>query len=231
MSERILVINPNSTQAITDHMSAALGGMRLAGSPEIVCETLKSGPPGIETQAHVDGATAHLLAWFDEAPERKRADAAVVGCFSDPGLVALRQTLAMPVFGMGESSYLTAVAMGERFGIVAVVTASIGRHKRALRMLGLEHRLAGDIAVNLPVVELEREETAWARLTAVGKQLRDDCGADVIVMGCSGMARYRERLQDYLRVPVIDPTQAATGMALAAVLSRRALRQSSRAAA
>ena len=231
MNERILVVNPNSTQSITDHMSKAADAFRLPGGPEIVCETLKSGTPGIETQAHVDAATAHLIAWFDEMPERKRAAAMVVGCFSDPGLIALRQTLPMPVFGMGESSYLTAAAMGERFGIIAVVSAAIGRHKRALRMLGLEHKLADDIAVDLPVIELEREDVAWARMSAVGRQLRDECGANVVVMGCSGMARYRQRLEDLLRIPVIDPMQAATGMALTAVLSRRAARVADRAAA
>ena len=132
MRERILVINPNSTQAVTDHMNVALDVFRFPAGPEIVCETLKSGPPGIETQAHVDAATANLLAWFDQVSERKHAAAAVVGCFSDPGLIALRQTLTMPVFGMGESSYLTAAATGESFGVIAVVSASIARHKRTV---------------------------------------------------------------------------------------------------
>jgi allantoin racemase len=231
MNERILVVNPNSTQSITDHMSAALENFRLPGGPQFVCETLACGPAGIETQAHVDAATGQLLAWFDAVPERKAAAAMVIGCFSDPGLVALRQSLKMPVFGMGESSYLTAAAMAEQFGIVAAVQASIGRHKRALRLLGLEHKLAGDIALDLPVASLGEESVTWNRLCQVGVQLRDDCGANAIVMGCAGLARYRRRLEDFLGVAIVDPTQAAAGMALGAVLTRRAALGSQRAAA
>ena len=231
MKERILVINPNRTKAITEQMSLALDGFRLTDGPEIVCATLDAGPPGIETQAHVDAATGHLLAWFEAAPEHRRAAAVVIGCFSDPGLIALRQTLSIPIFGMGEASYLMAAGMGEQFGIVAAVTASIGRHQRALRLLGLEGKLAGDIAVNIPVADLTNEELCWARLERVGRELRDGCGARAIIMGCAGMARYRQRLEDTLSLPVIDPVQAAVGMALATVLARRTAKTRERAAA
>lgn len=221
MSERILVINPNSTEAVTEHMSVALEVFRFAGGPQLLCATLRSGPPGIETQAHVDGATANLIEWFDGEPERKRADAVVIGCFSDPGLVALRERLTMPIFGMGTSGYLSAAARGDRFGVISVVSGAIPRHLRAIRTLGLEHRLAADLAVDLSVVELSNEEATWKRLAAVGQQLRDVHAADVVLLGCAGMARYRARLEALLGLPVIDPTQAAAGMAISAVLARR----------
>jgi allantoin racemase len=44
--------------------------------------------------------------------------------------------------------------------------------------------------------------------------LTETHGADVLVMGCAGMARYRAALEETLGVPVIDPTQAAVGMAI-----------------
>jgi Asp/Glu/hydantoin racemase len=221
MSERILIINPNSTEAVTEHMSAALDAFRFPGGPQLICETLRSGPPGIETQAHVDGATANLIAWFDEEPERIRADAVVIGCFSDPGVAALRERLAMPIFGMGASSYLTAAAMANSFGVISVVSGSIARHLRAIGALGLGERLAADIAVDLSVVELSNEALTWDRMVAVGQKLRDEHGADVVILGCAGMARYRTRLEATLGLTVIDPTQAATGMAMNAVLARR----------
>jgi Asp/Glu/hydantoin racemase len=55
-------------------------------------------------------------------------------------------------------------------------------------------------------------------MRAVGECLRDQHGADVIVLGCAGMARYRQPLEDALDRPVIDPTQAAVTMALGRVL-------------
>jgi Asp/Glu/hydantoin racemase len=50
----------------------------------------------------------------------------------------------------------------------------------------------------------------------VGKKLREH-GADVVVMGCAGMARYRDGLQQELGVPVVEPTQAAVTMAIGRV--------------
>jgi len=230
MKQRILVINPNSTQTVTEHMSAALEGFRFRDGPEIVCETLRSGPPGIETQAHVDGATRNLLDYFDKRREKRRADAVVIGCFSDPGLVALRETLGRPVYGMGACSYLTAAALGERFGVISVVSGAIARHKRYIHSLGLDHRLAGDIAVDMSVVELSKEGVVWKRMAATGQALRDRHGADVVIMGCAGMSRYRNRLEDYLGIAVIDPVQAAVGMAMGALLARRSTTGDARAA-
>jgi Asp/Glu/hydantoin racemase len=54
-------------------------------------------------------------------------------------------------------------------------------------------------------------------MAEVGKALREQHGADVVVMGCAGMARYRKPLQDAIGIPVVEPTQAAVGMAVARV--------------
>jgi Asp/Glu/hydantoin racemase len=48
----------------------------------------------------------------------------------------------------------------------------------------------------------------------VGRRLRDQHGADVLVMGCAGMARYRGDLEEAVRIPVVEPTQAAVAMAI-----------------
>jgi Asp/Glu/hydantoin racemase len=54
-------------------------------------------------------------------------------------------------------------------------------------------------------------------MEAVGRALMEKDGADVIVMGCTGMVRHRRPLEAALGVPVIDPTQAAVAMAIGAV--------------
>ena len=60
MSDKILVINPNSTAAVTRGIDEACAPLRMHGAPAIECMTLKEGPPGIETQQHVDGVIPHL---------------------------------------------------------------------------------------------------------------------------------------------------------------------------
>ena len=54
-------------------------------------------------------------------------------------------------------------------------------------------------------------------MVEVGSALRERHGADVVVMGCAGMARYRKPLQDEIGIPVVEPTQAAVAMAIGRV--------------
>lgn len=223
MSNDIFVINPNSSQVVTDHISLALQPFRLGGGPAIECDTLASGPPGIETQAHVDGITEKLLAYFEAHPGRRESGAVVLACFSDPGLYAMRETLACPVYGSAECAYLTAAATAERFGVISILARAVPRHKRQVRLLGLEHKLAEDLPIEIGVAGLSNEEVTFARMREVGRVLRDAHGAKVVIMGCAGMARYRARLEDDLKLPVIDPTQAAVAVALGALLARRAV--------
>lgn len=216
----ILVINPNSTREVTAHIDRSLQGLRFADGPDIVCDTLLTGPPGIESQAHVDGTSERLLAYFEANPRHREAQAVVLACFSDPGLYALRETLPCPVLGSAECAYLTAAARGERFGVISILARVVARHRRQVRLLGLEHKLVADLPIERGVVALADEEATFGRMREVGQKLVTEYGADVVVMGCAGMARYRDRLEDALRVPVIDPTQAAVAMAIGIVRQR-----------
>ena len=183
---------------------------------------MRSGPPGIESQAHVDGISEKLVAYFEQHPEHAKADAVVLACFSDPGFYAMRETLPCPIYGSAECAYLTASAMGAKFGVISILSRAIARHKRQVRLLGLEHKLAEDLAIEIGVVDLAKEDITFRRMTEVGNTLVKEHGAGVVIMGCAGMARYRERLEDVLKVPVIDPTQAAVGIALGNLLARQA---------
>ncbi len=213
---RILVINPNSTEAVTEGISSAMEKFRVPGGPEIECVTLKEGPPGIESQRHVDGVVAPLCSMIEH--RQSDCDAFVIACFSDPGLHSARETTSKPVFGISESGLLTACTRGEQFGIVAILEKSIPRHLRIIRQLGLKERFAGDRALGLGVVELADRDRVLSRMIEVGIELRDQDGAHVLVLGCAGMAYLRAPLQDALGIPVIDPPQAAVAMALGQIL-------------
>jgi Asp/Glu/hydantoin racemase len=66
-------------------------------------------------------------------------------------------------------------------------------------------------------VELSNQEKTFRRMVEVGSALRHEHGADVVVMGCAGMARYRQPLQEEIGIPVVEPTQAAVAMAIGRV--------------
>lgn len=207
---RILVLNPNSSPDITASMSAALDLCRRPGGPEIACETLAEGPPGIETQAHVESVVIPTVRYFETHP----ADAYVIGCFSDPGLPLARERLAAPVFGIAESAFQWATGLGHRFGIVAIKKGSIPRHMRTVRMLGLADRCAGDRPLDIGVTEMLDGGSVVDRIVEVGTALRDRDGADVLILGCASMGGYRAEVERRVGLPVVDPTQAAVMRAI-----------------
>jgi len=212
---RILVINPNSTEAVTRGIDEAMAPLRIPGGPGIDCVTLKEGPPSIESQQHVDGVIAPMLRLVRE--KEAGYDAFVIACYSDPGLHSVREATSKPVLGISECGVLTALTLGHKFGVIAILQKSIPRHLRYLGAMGVMDRLAGELPVGLGVTELSDEKKTFGRMVDVAKALRDQHGANVIVLGCAGMARYRKPLQEAVGLPIVEPSQAAVGMAIARV--------------
>jgi allantoin racemase len=211
---RILVINPNSNETVTEGLRQAVKPLTFAEGPEIVCVSLPEGPLGIETQEHVESVTLPLRRKVEATND---ADAFVIACYSDPGLFVAREGTSRPVFGIAESGVLTALSRAERFGVIAIKQRSIPRHLRYLRQMGLMERLAGERPLEMSVAETASGEGTLAKMISVGKELRDLDGAGAIVMGCAGMAKHRKPLEDALGIPVIDPTQAAVTMAIGTI--------------
>ena len=217
MSERVsgtkslIVINPNSSQSVTDGVASALSPFEGRGVP-IRCLTLLEGPPGIETQRQADLTIAPMLALADA--HEAEAAGYVIACFGDPGLHALRDQTSLPVVGIQEAAVMTALTLGQRFGVIAILPTSIPRHMRAFGAMGVLDRLAGDRALGLGVLELADRDRTLAAMIETGRRLRDEDGANVLITGCAGMAYLREPLEDATGLPVVEPCQAAAAMAL-----------------
>jgi allantoin racemase len=209
---RILVVNPNSSVACSAGISAALVPFRLPGGPEFAVATLAEGPPAIYDWRDWHGVVEPLCRLI----EREPADAYIIACASDPGIEAARAATQRPVFGVFRSAVATAVARAERFGVIAIVDASRARHLSALRAMGLECRLAAEVALNVTMETLLQPEAARARLIAAARECVA-AGADTVILGCTGMAHHRAAVEDAAGVPVIEPCQAAAGIALSAL--------------
>jgi allantoin racemase len=211
---RILVINPNSSLAVTAAIDAALQPLRIDGGPEIAVDHLRSGPPGIATQQDADSVVMPLA----ERVRGDDADAFVLACFSDPGLHTVREAAAgRPVMGIAEWGLLRALTLGERFGIIALSPASVQRQQRYVRQMGLQDRYAGSWPIDASAAETAGEAVR-ERLAEAGRILRTRFGADVLVLGCAGMANHRRALEDLLGRPVVEPTQQAVAAAIGALL-------------
>jgi len=208
--DTLIIINPNSSQIVTDGIDAAVGPLRRFGTP-IRCLTLTEGPAGIESQMQADLTIAPMLRL---AAAQKDAAGYVIACFGDPGLHALRDQTTLPVVGIQEAAVMTALTLGQKFGVIAIMPASIPRHLRAFGAMGVLDRLAGDRALGLGVTDLADPEKSLGAMIATGKRLRDDDGANVLIMGCAGMAQYRATLESETGLPVVEPCQAAAALAL-----------------
>lgn len=206
----LIVINPNCSETVTQAIDSAIDPLRGFGFP-IRCLTLAEGPPGIESQMQADLTIAPMLELA-----KAQADAAgyVIACFGDPGLHALRDQTMLPVVGIQEASIMTALTLGQRIGVISILPASVPRHMRAFGAMGVLDRVAGDRALGLGVAELADARRSLEAMVDCGKRLRDEDGANVLVMGCAGMAAYRGPLQEATGLPVVEPSQAAVSMAL-----------------
>jgi allantoin racemase len=206
---RILILNPNCSEACSAGIDAAIAPFRFPGGPVFDVATLQDGPPAVYTWRDWHAAVGPLCRLI----ERETADAYIVACASDPGIEAARATTTKPVLGVFRSAVAVAVARAERFGVIAIVDASKGRHMAALRAMGLEHRLAAEIALNVSMDTLLDPEAARARLIETGHALVQ-AGAETVILGCTGMAHHRDAIEQAIGVPVIEPCQAAAALAL-----------------
>ncbi len=207
---RILVINPNCSRDCSAGIDAALAPFRFPGGPVFEVATLAEGPPAIYDWRDWHAVVGPLCRLI----EREPADCYVIACASDPGIEAARATTRRPVLGVFRSAIAAAVARAGQFGVIAIVEASKARHLAALRAMGLEARLAAEVALNVTMEALLEPDTARSRLEAAARELAA-AGAETIILGCIGMAHHRAAVEDAAGVPVIEPCQAAAGLALA----------------
>ena len=207
---RIVVINPNSNKDFTDHMDQAVEPLRAKGSVQIDCVNLEGTPYGIETQRDVDSVIDPICDYVNNDTE---ASAFVIACFADTGVHSAREITDRPVVGIGEAGIATASNRGERYGIVSTTAEGKNSELRLVRSFGLEQRLAGTEAIELPIVEILTSNLTYDRMLGAAEKLKKN-GADVLVLGCAGMTPYREKLEQDSGLPVIDPTVAATAMAI-----------------
>ncbi len=77
LRRKILVINPNSNDTVTQGLAEALKSLTFADGPQIDCMTLTEGPFGVETQADSDSVAIPLLRVIET---NNTADAFVIAC-------------------------------------------------------------------------------------------------------------------------------------------------------
>jgi len=205
------VVNPNSSERISTEIDGAVRDLADELGLELEVVTSPGGPPAIESDEDVVAAVEPMI----DTALKHPADAYVVACFSDPGIREMRATLEAPVFGIAESAVLAAMSRGRNVGVISAVDEAVPRHDRYWDRIGVRPRVVRDVATGRGVLDLESEQ-AYDDVLEAGRELAES-GADVVVLGCTGMTHLRARLQGDLGLPVVEPCQAAVTFAASAL--------------
>jgi len=206
MSRRLLVLNPNSNESVTRGMARSLGPLAVDLDVGVDCHTLPHAPFGIETDDDIATVGPMVIDWLGR---HGGYDACIIACYSDPGLEDARAQLAVPVLGIHESAVRHCAERGWRFGVLALGPESIERHAAYVAGLGYADMHAGEWPLCISVDEAANDPRTLDRIVAGGRALLAGTGADCLVLGCAGLAAWRDAAEQALGVPVIDPLIAA----------------------
>jgi allantoin racemase len=213
---KVKVINPNTTQGMTEKIGAAARAVAGPGTA-ILAVNPSMGPVSIE--GHYDEAVS-VLGVLDEVRkgEADGCDGYVIACFGDPGLLAAREVARGPVLGIAEAAMHAASMIATGFSIVTTLARTVGIARYLVEGYGMTRHCRSVRAADIPVLELERPGSAAfaAVLEECRRAVRED-RADAIVMGCAGMTDLARRIGGALGVPVVDGVTAAVKLVEALV--------------
>ncbi len=205
---RIMVINPNTSRSITDHLRRELEKNKRADT-ELMVICPDTGPATIESAYDEAQAVPPTLRLVERA-NREGYDAVILACYSDPGLEAAREISDILVMGIVEAGLHAAAMLGAKFTILTSLPHRIPHKEKDVRRFKLEHYLASVRALNMTVAETDTDPVLTRkRILEVSRLAAEEDGAEVVILGCAGMAGYADAVANDLGITVVDPSLVA----------------------
>jgi len=201
---KILCINPNSSPEVTEGIEKICKKYALPGT-EVEIISIKEAPSGIESYHDAAISEKYLLERFEEW--EGKYDGFIIACHSDIGVDLLRELTAKPVIGIGEASMLLALPLGHKFSILSLKRKKIPQKEDLVKKYGLENRCASIRVTGLGVVANHKEKRE--KLIQEGEKAVKKDGAEVLILGCAGMAGIDKEIEKAIGVPVIDGVVSA----------------------
>jgi allantoin racemase len=148
--------------------------------------------------------------------EKEGYDAAVIGCFGDPGLDVLEALVDIPVTGPAKAAIMIAQALGTRMAFVTLLHWE-KKIEKIISMYGVQNLTIPYQPCrpfNLPLEEFNDENRVIENFFEIAKGTIQD-GADVIILACvntSTLLTYKG-ISDVDGIPVVDGAIAALKVA------------------
>lgn len=208
MNTTLWVLNPNTTQAMTDAVVAQVRA-RVPAGVEVRGITAVHGAAVIDSRARfVDAAALPML-----LPALGPSDGVLLACFGDPGLEALRRAVApQPVAGLAEAAVAEAVAAGRRFAILTAGPAWVELLTERVADFGAVGGLSGVYALPVNGAQLAAEPERFRALLREAARTAEVEGAQALILGGAAFAGLAGLVDTGL--PVIDAIDAATASLL-----------------
>lgn len=208
---RILAVNVNTTDSMTARIAEQARAVASPGT-EIVGVTPRFGPASVESILESHLSAVGVLDAVLHAPGPY--DAVILAGFGELGREALQELLEVPVVDITDAAAHLACLLGRSFAVVTTVERAVPAIEDRLTLIGLRSRCVAVRAIQTNVLDLEADldTTAAAIRAAATEAVRDD-RAEVICLGCAGMAGLAERVAVGIGVPVVDGVTAAVTLA------------------
>jgi allantoin racemase len=213
---RIVVINPNTSESVTEHLRRELEKVKRVDT-ELTVVNPEHGPVSIESAYDEALATPPTLELVRRANE-EGYDAIVLACFSDPGLDAAKEISEIPVIGIEEATLHVAAMLGHKFSITTSGRNRAPTREIHTRLRSVETAYASALVMDMSVLEMDAHpERAKARILELAREAIEEEGTEVLILGCAGLAGYAEDLERELGVVVLDPSSVGLKVAEAIV--------------
>lgn len=206
---KVLIINPNTSAEFTRKIDQ-IAKKYTRSDTDVVTKNPSSGPRSIESVYDELLSAAPTLK--TAISHREDFDGFIIACYSDhPTIYALREITQKPVLGIAEASMYQACMLGYQFSVVTTNEAWEPLLWDAVKHYGLSERCASVRSTGMAVLELEHadEGTTRQKILETAKTAIEKDQAEVICLGCAGMAGLDKELEQELGVPVLDGVVSA----------------------
>ncbi|WAH55142.1 aspartate/glutamate racemase family protein [Pseudomonas silvicola] len=208
---RILVVNVNTTAAIT-HTIAEQARSVAAPGTEIIGLTPRFGAESVE--GNFESYLAAIGVMDAVMAYDQPFDAVIQAGYGEHGREGLQELLDVPVVDITEAAASLAMLLGHAYSVVTTLDRTVPLIQDRLRLAGLYQRCASVRASGLAVLELEQDPSrAVAAIVAQAELAVRDDKAEVICLGCGGMAGLDAMIRESTGVPVVDGVTAAVALA------------------
>lgn len=208
---RILVTNVNTTESMTEAIADSARSVASPGT-EIVGITPRFGADSCEGNFESYLAAIAVMDAILAYPEPY--DAVIQAGYGEHGREGLQELLEVPVVDITEAAASTAMYLGHRFSVVTTLDRTVPLIEDRLKLAGLDQRCASVRASGLGVLELESDpERAVQAIVEQSTRAVADDHAEVICLGCGGMAELEEQVREATGVPIVDGVRSAVTIA------------------